>query len=137
MRKSRQIIDAAKGGVKRVKVITEAVKIGRSMGFSRSKIVDANDESCVIAMSSGSAISLRTPLAGYKKVYNPPIAVEDKLGMPPLHKVFGAVELEFGVWELAPIDLNSASPDAALHLGLQHITLEPAATQLAAAAEFD
>lgn len=127
---SLQIIDTAEG-VDRVKVIPEVVKIGRSMGFSRSKIVDANNESRVIAISSGSAISLGTPPAGYKKVYNPPIEVEDTPDMPRLHKVFGATQIECGVWQLAAIDLSSASPDAALHLGPQHITLEAAATDLA------
>jgi len=129
---SMQIIDNA-NGVKRVKVIPEVVKIGRSMGFSRSKIVDAHNESRVIALSSGSAISLGSPPAGYKKVHNPPIEVEDKPDMPQLHEVFGVVQIEHGVWQLPKIDSSTASPDAALHLGPQHIALEAAATQLAEA----
>ncbi|MFA7553887.1 MAG: hypothetical protein WCY88_06530 [Spongiibacteraceae bacterium] len=127
---SLQIIDNAVG-VTRVRVLPEAIKIGRSMGFSRSKIVDANDECRVIALSSGSAISLGTPPPGYRKVVNPPLPVVDSPQMPALTKVFGAINSGEGVWSLPELNTRSASPDAALHLGPQHVTLEAAATFLA------
>jgi hypothetical protein len=127
---SVQILDNAEG-VTRVRVFPETVKLGRSMGFSRSRIVDASNESRVIALSSGSAISLGTPPAGYRKVDNPPIPVMDSLDLPPLTDVFGASRVEAGVWQLPLLDTTTASPDAALHLGPQHICLEAAATELA------
>ena len=133
---SLQIIDNAEG-VKTLKVIPETVKLGRSMGFSRSLLVDYDYPSRVIAVSSGTAISLGSPPPGYRKVDNPPIEVIDSVDMPPLHQVFGARRKSCAEWELPKLDLSTASPDTALHLGPQHIVLESAAADLVESAASD
>jgi hypothetical protein len=46
--------------------------------------------------------------------------------------VFGAKRRPDGTWELPELTDELASPDAALHLGPQHIVLETAAMELAA-----
>lgn len=124
------IIDDARG-VTRVRVLPETVKLGRAMGFSRSLIVDDANPERVIALSSGTAISLGTPPPGYQPVDNPPLSVEDRPDMPRLHQVFNLEPLGNGDWQLPALDSATASPDAALHLGPQHIALETAASDMA------
>lgn len=125
-----QIVDEARG-VKRVLVLPETLRIGRSMGFSRSRIVDADDPERLIALSSGAAVTLGAPPAGYRKLPNPPLEVLDRAGMPRLHEVFGFSRIAAGVWEMPELVRGTASPDAALHLGPQHIALETAASDMA------
>ena len=104
------------------------------MGFSRSLIVDDADHSRVVAVSEGMGVSLGGTPGHYEKVDNPSIVIEDSEDLPPLHQVFGAVRSPDGVWRLPELSLEMASPDAALHLGPQHIVLEVAATEAVAGA---
>jgi hypothetical protein len=69
---------------------------------------------------------------GFEKMEEEKIVVEDSPDLPPLHKVFGASQRDDGHWVLPELAIEMASPDAALHLGPQHILLEKAATDLAA-----
>jgi hypothetical protein len=57
--------------VRRVEVLREVISIGRQMGFTRSRIVDADDHSRVIALSSGSGVSLGDVPPGFTPVANP------------------------------------------------------------------
>ena len=59
------------------------------------------------------------------------IEVVDSPDLPPLWKVFCAQRRASGHWVLPELTLELASPDAALHLGPQHIVLEAAAIDLA------
>jgi len=128
---SMQILDDA-AEVRRIEIRPETIRIGRTMGFSRATIVDVDDPSRVIALSEGMAVSLGDTPDHYVKVDNPPLDVADSPDLPPLHEVFGAKRRSAGVWELPELAAELASPDAALHLGPQHIVLEAAATDLAA-----
>ena len=128
---SMQILDDARD-VRRVDILPETIRIGRSMGFSRSRIVDADDPTRVIAISEGMGVSLGEPPGDYEKVDNPPLDIVDSPTLPPLTEVFGATRRGAGEWELPPLVDELASPDAALHLGPQHVVLEAAATDLAA-----
>jgi hypothetical protein len=130
---SMQIVDDA-SDVKKLRAVPETVRLGRQMGFSRTLIVDDADISRVIAISEGMGVSLGGTPGHYEKVDNPSIAIEDSPDLPPLHQVFGAVRSPDGVWQLPELSIEMASPDAALHLGPQHIVLEVAATESAAAA---
>ena len=60
--------------------------------------------------------------------------IEDSPDLPALWQVFGASRRDDGHWILPELRAELASPDAALHLGPQHILLEAAGTELAAAA---
>ncbi len=128
---SMQIVDDARG-VRRLHSIPEVVRLGRQMGFSRTLIVDADDRSRVVAISEGMGVSLGGTPGAYEKVDNPPIAIEDSPDLPPLYEVFGAAQGTDGSWRLPRLSLEMASPDAALHLGPQHIVIEKAATDAAA-----
>ena len=128
---SMQILDDAKG-VTGVKVLPETLRLGRQMGFSRSLIVDAANHKRVIAISEGMGVTLGPTPGNYEKIYNPPIDIADSPDLPPLHQVFGAERSADGVWRLPPLSIEMASPDAALHLGPQHIVLETAAMEAAA-----
>ncbi len=129
---SMQILTDARD-VKRLRSYPETVRLGRQMGFSRTLIVDEDDHSRVVAISEGMGVSLGGTPGNYQKIDNPPIAIEDSPDLPPLHEVFGAYRSNDGVWRLPPLSLEMASPDAALHLGPQHIVLERAALEAAAA----
>jgi hypothetical protein len=130
---SMQIVDDA-SDVKKLRAVPETVRLGRQMGFSRTLIVDDANSSRVIAISEGMGVSLGGTPGHYEKVDNPSIAIEDSPDLPPLHQVFGAVRSPDGGWRLPELSIEMASPDAALHLGPQHIVLEVAATESAAAA---
>ena len=119
--------------VKRIEVRSETLKIGRRMGFTRSRIVDADSPDRVIAFTEGQGVTIGDVPEGLEKMpERPPIAVVDSPDLPPLWEVFGASRRTDGHWMLPELSAEFASPDAALHLGPQHVVLEAAAMDLAA-----
>ena len=131
---SCQILDDARD-VQRIEVFrSESLKEGKTMGFSRSKIVDADNHDRVIAYTEGQGVSIGTPPEGLQKMdlAEPTIEIEDSPDLPPLWEVFGASRRDDGHWILPELAIEFASPDAALHLGPQHIVLETAAIDSAA-----
>ena len=129
---SMQILDPARD-VKKLMILPDNLHTGRRLGFSRALVVDANNPERVIAISTGVGLSLGDVPEGYQKIDNPPIDIVDSPDLPPLHQVFGAKRMSHGVWQLPLLTAELASPDAALHIGPQHITLETASTELAQA----
>jgi hypothetical protein len=127
---SLHILDDARG-VTQVDGIQEAVRVGRTMGFSRSRIVDSNNPARVIAISEGTCVSLGDAPPGFEAVENPMLDIVDSPSLPPLHQVFGARRRDDGSWVLPELTAETASPDAALHLGPIQIVMETAAMQLA------
>jgi hypothetical protein len=129
---SCQILDPAYD-VERIEVVeSQVLKEGQRMGFSRSKIVDADNHDRVIAFTEGQGVSIGTPPEGLEKMDEAKIEVVDAPDLPPLWEVFGARRRADGRWELPELALEFASPDAALHIGPQHIVLETAAIYVAA-----
>jgi hypothetical protein len=130
---SCQFLDDARD-VKRIEVIeSEVLKAGSRMGYSRSKIVDADNPSRVIAFTEGQGVAIGRPPGGLQKMPEDKLVVVDSPDLPPLWKVFGAWRGDDGHWRLPELSVEMASPDAALHIGPQHIALETAAIDLAAA----
>src|SRR5262245_16385716 len=128
---SCQIVDPGRD-VRRIEVLSEGLKRGRQMGYSRSRIVDADDPSRVLALTEGQGISLGTPPEGLEKMEVEPIVVVDSPDLPPLWQVFGARRRDDGHWALGELVVELASPDAALHIGPQFVVLETAALDVAA-----
>ncbi len=129
---SSQILDDAHD-VKRIEVFqSEVLKEGTKMDYSRSKIVDADNHDRVIAFTEGQGASIGTPPPGLERMPEAKIEIVDSPDLPPLWEVFGARRRSDGHWELPELSVELASPDAALHLGPQHIVLETAAIELAA-----
>ena len=128
---SMQILDDTRD-VKKLRAFPDTLRIGRQMGFSRTLIVDDADHSRVVAVSEGMGVSLGGTPGQYEKVENPSITIEDSPDLPPLHEVFGASRGADGAWRLPELSVEMASPDAALHLGPQHIVIETAAVEAAA-----
>ena len=129
---SMQILDPARD-VRKLMILPDNLHTGRRLGFSRALVVDADNPDRVIAISTGVGLSLGGVPEGYQKIDNPPIDVVDSPDLPPLHQVFGAQRISHGVWQLPILTAELASPDAALHIGPQHIALETASTELAQA----
>jgi hypothetical protein len=120
--------------VRRLEVVSEVLKHGRQMGYSRSRIVDADRPDRVLALTQGQGISIGAPPDGLQKMAVEPILVEDGPDLPPLWQVFGAARRADGHWALPELSPEVASPDAALHLGPQFVLLETVASDLASGA---
>ncbi len=129
---SCQILDPGIG-VTRIEVVdSEVLHPGTRMGYSRSRIVDADDPDRVIALTEGQGVRIGTPPGGLGKMDERPLEIVDSPSMPPLWRAFGAVRRDDGHWTLPALSVDVASPDGALHIGPQHVVLETAAMDLAA-----
>jgi hypothetical protein len=129
---SCQILDPARD-VRRMEVIeSEVLHSGTRMGYSRSKIVDADDHRRVIAFTEGQGVRIGEVPPGLEKMEENKLVIEDSPDLPPLWQAFGASRRDDGHWVLPELSVELASPDAALHIGPQHVVLETAAIDLAA-----
>lgn len=129
---SCQIVDAGVG-VTRFEVVSEELKRGRQMGYSRAKIVDADRPDRVLALIEGQGVSIGVPPGGLERMEPNPLEVIDSPDLPPLWQVFGGYRRPDGNWGLPELAVEVASPDAALHVGPQFVVLETAAIDAAAA----
>jgi hypothetical protein len=110
------------------------VHAGRTMGYGRCLIVDADNHDRVLAFIDGQGAVIGTPPEGLERmdVSDTDLVIEDSPDLPPLWQVFGAARRDDGHWVLPELRTEFASPDAALHIGPQHVVLETAAVDLAA-----
>ena len=129
---SIQVVDPGHD-VRRIEIQSEHLKRGRQMAYSRSRIVDADNPSRVLALNEGQGVSIGTPPEGLGKMELNPIEVVDSPDLPPLWQVFGAARRPDGAWAMPELSVEVASPDAALHVGPQFVILETAALDAAAA----
>jgi hypothetical protein len=131
---SVQIVDPGYD-VNRFEVVDSGnVHQGRKMGYGRCKIVDADNPDRVIAFNEGQGAIIGTPPEGLGKmdVSGTELVVEDSPDLPPLWQAFGASKRPDAHWQLPALSAELASPDAALHIGPQHVVLETGAIDLAA-----
>lgn len=131
---SVQIIDPGYD-VKRVEIVGSGiVHQGRTMGYGRCEIVDADNPDRVIAFNEGQGAIIGIPPEGLGRmdVSGTELVIEDSPDLPPLWQAFGASRRSDGHWVLPELSTELASPDAALHIGPQHVVLETAAIDLAA-----
>jgi hypothetical protein len=128
---SCQILDAGRD-VRRIEIVSEELKVGRQMGYSRAKIVDADQPGRVLALIEGQGVSIGTPPQGLERMEANPLEVVDSPDLPPLWQVFGGHRRDNGHWALPELAVEVASPDAALHIGPQFVILETAAIDAAA-----
>jgi hypothetical protein len=131
---SVQIVDPGYD-VQRVEIVDSGnVHQGRTMGYGRCKIVDADNPDRVIAFNEGQGAIIGIPPEGLGKmdVSGTEIVIEDSPDLPPLWRAFGASKRPDDRWQLPALSEELASPDAALHIGPQHVVLETAAIDLAA-----
>ena len=128
---SCQILDPGHG-VRRIEVIdSESLHLGRRMGYSRSKIVDADQPDRVIAFTEGQGVKIGEVPEILEKMPPNPLEIVDGPDLPPLWQVFGGGRRADGHWALPELAAELASPDAALHIGPQHVVLEAAGMDLA------
>lgn len=131
---SVQIVDPGYD-VTRIEIVGSGiVHQGRTMGYGRCTIVDADNPSRVIAFNEGQGAIIGIPPEGLDRmdVSGTELVVEDSPDLPPLWQAFGASRRDDGHWILPELSTELASPDAALHIGPQHVVLETAAIDLAA-----
>jgi hypothetical protein len=131
---SVQIVDPGYD-VTRIEIVESGiVHQGRTMGYGRCRIVDADNPARVIAFNEGQGAIIGVPPEGLGKmdVSGTELVVEDSPDLPPLWEAFGANKRDDGHWVLPELSVELASPDAALHIGPQHVVLETAAIDLAA-----
>jgi hypothetical protein len=124
---SCQVLDDGRD-VTRIEVVSELLKRGQQMNFSRSRIVDADNPTRVLALTAGQGVSIGAPPESLARMDVEPLAVVDGPDLPPLWQVFGAHRRADGHWALPPLTDEMSSPDAALHIGPQFVILEHAAT---------
>ena len=129
---SAQILDPGLD-VKRIEVRSAQLKLGRQMSYSRSLIVDADNPDRVIAFTEGQGASIGEVPEGLERMPENRLVIEDSPDLPPLWQVFGGSKRPDGHWTLPELSVEYASPDAALHIGPQHIILETGAVDAAAA----
>jgi len=122
------IIDPAYD-ISAIRVTRETVRRGRKIGFSRSVITDADDPARVIALTTGTGVTLGEAPSGFRPVDLPPELPE--IDLPSLHVVFGARRDPDG-WRLPELSTKLASTSASLHLGPIHVVCEAAASEAAA-----
>jgi hypothetical protein len=128
---SCQILDPGQD-VARIEVLdSESLHLGSRMGYSRSKIVDADNPGRVIALTEGQGVKIGTVPDRLEKMPPNPLDIVDSPDLPPLWQVFGAFRRPDGHWGMPELTVNLASPDAALHIGPQHVLLETAACDYA------
>ncbi|EJO90159.1 hypothetical protein MCOL_V208210 [Mycobacterium colombiense CECT 3035] len=131
---SVQIVDPGYD-VERIEIVGSGiVHQGRTMGYGRCTIVDADNPSRVIAFNEGQGAIIGIPPEGLDRmdVSGTELVIEDSPDLPPLWQAFGASRRGDGHWTLPELSTELASPDAALHIGPQHVVLETAAIDLAA-----
>jgi acyl-coenzyme A thioesterase PaaI-like protein len=125
---SLRILDPAPD-VRAIRVSRQTVRRGRRIGFSRSLVTDADDPERLIALTSGTGVTLGEAPPGFRPVDLPPDLPDAPL--PPLHVVFGARRDPDG-WRLPELTTQLASTSASLHLGPIHVVCEAAASEVAA-----
>jgi hypothetical protein len=130
---SCQVLDPARD-VRRIEVVSEVLKRGRQMSFSRSRIVDADRPERVLALTEGQGVAIGVPPGGLEKMDTQVIDVADSPDLPPLWQVLGGRRRGDGTYEIGELVEELASPDAALHLGPQFAVMEQAAGDIASAA---
>jgi hypothetical protein len=130
---SCQILDPGRDVARLEVVESESLHLGQRMGYSRSKIVDADDPSRVIAFTEGQGVKIGEVPEGLEKMPPNPLEIVDSPDLPPLWQVFGGQKRADGHWTLPELAVELASPDAALHIGPQHVILETAGVDAAAA----
>ncbi len=128
---SCQIVDPGRD-VRRIEIVSEELRRGRQMGYSRAKIVDADQPQRVLALIEGQGVSIGTPPEGLERMEANPLDIPDSPDLPPLWQVFGGHRRTDGHWGLPELAVEVASPDAALHIGPQFVILETAAIDAAA-----
>ncbi len=114
--------------VRTIRVRRETVRRGRKVGFSRSIVTDADDSSRVIAVTSGTGVTLGDAPPGFRPVDLPPDL--PSIELPALTIVFGARRDPDG-WRLPELSSRLASTSASLHLGPVHVVCEAAASEAA------
>ena len=122
---SLHILDPAPD-VQSIRVSRETVRLGRKIGFSRSTVTDAANSERVIAITSGTGVTLGDAPPGFQPVDLPPDLPD--VDLPPLTVVFGARRDADG-WRLPELSTRLASTSASLHLGPIHVVCEAAATE--------
>jgi acyl-coenzyme A thioesterase PaaI-like protein len=120
-------------GVEEVRCIGEMIHEGRSQLFSVAHLVDAADESRVLAVARDSGVVMAPAPEGYTYV-DPGPGMADSPSLPALWEAFGGRRRPDGRLEIPELTSRIGSTSGSLHHGPTQILLEAAATEAATAA---
>ena len=107
---SVQIVDPGYD-VKRVEIVDSGnIHQGRTMGYGRCKIVDADNPERVIAFNEGQGAIIGIPPEGLDRmdVSGTELVIEDSAELPPLWQAFGASKRPDGHWVLPALSVELA-----------------------------
>jgi acyl-coenzyme A thioesterase PaaI-like protein len=113
--------------VRQVEVLREIVAVGRQTGFSRSRVVDADDPARVIAISTGSGFDLGVVPEGFEPIDNPVHRLDDDADLPTLREAFGIRRGDDGTFVIDRVTPQLGAPNRALHQGPINILMEASA----------
>jgi hypothetical protein len=120
-------------GVERVYCYGDIYHEGRTLLFSRGRLVDAADHARVLAVCRDIGVVIAPAPEGYRYV-DPGPGVPESPSLPPLWQAFGAVERPGGELAIPALTSRLGSTSASLHHGPTQVVLEAAATNAAMAA---
>jgi len=126
------ILDPGKD-VKKVAMRQEILKVGRTLGFSRTVVTDWDDQERVIALSRGIGIKLGEAPEEGGVPFPLPDDIADREDLPPLIEVFGGWKGDDGHWRLPAMNAQNRSTSGTLHLGPIHLVFDAAADEIARA----
>jgi hypothetical protein len=130
---SISLLDAGRD-IREIRINRTRLRVGKTMGFTSSTIVDEADPGRVLATTHGIGVKLGdAPPAGEgaDKIIEIGEQIPDSPALPPLHEVFGGYHTAEGKWALPRIKVENRSTLGTLHLGPMHIIFEAAADELA------
>lgn len=117
--------------VAEVHLRAEVLKLGRTLGFSRTVVTAAENPDRVLAISRGIGVKLaETPVSGGEP-FPLPDDIQDRDDLPPLLTVFGG-HIVADHCHLPELSAASSSTSGSLHLGPIHIALDALADAFAA-----
>lgn len=123
------ILDAGRD-VREVHLRAEVLKLGKTLGFSRTVVTDADRPERLIAISRGVGVKLAEAPATGGEPFPLPDDMADADDLPSLLSVFGGV-IDGEVCRLPELSAGSSSTSGSLHLGPIHIALDAIADTIA------
>lgn len=125
------LLDAGRD-IREIRINRTRLRVGKTMGFTSSTIIDEADPNRVLATTHGIGVKLGEAPKGEEA--DKPLEIGEQIpdspSLPPLHEVFGGYRTPEGTWALPKMRVDNRSTSGTLHLGPMHIIFEAASDEL-------